>query len=50
MAGSEQQLALLLKVTPSHLRLWLAGYADPPGDVVLRAVDVVLADKREKES
>lgn len=41
IAGGEQQLAFLLKVTPSHLALWLAGYTDPPGDVFLRAVDLV---------
>ena len=42
LAGGEQELALLLKVTPSHLHLWMMGFADPPGDIFLRAVDLVL--------
>jgi hypothetical protein len=42
VAGGEQELAVLLKVTPSHLRLWMTGFTDPPGDIFLRAVDVVL--------
>lgn len=42
IAGGEQQLAFRLKVTPSHLSLWLGGLADPPGDVFLRAVDLVI--------
>lgn len=50
IAGGEQLLAVLLKVTPSHLRLWMAGYADPPGDVFLRAVDLVLARDQPKPS
>jgi DNA-binding transcriptional regulator YdaS (Cro superfamily) len=43
IVGGEQELALQLGVTPSHLALWLAGYDVPPGDVFLRAVDVVVA-------
>jgi hypothetical protein len=41
IAGGEQQLAFLLKVTPSHLALWLAGAEVPPGYIFLRAVDIV---------
>lgn len=41
IAGGEQPLALRLKVTPSHLALWLAGIETPPVDVFLRAVDIV---------
>ena len=41
IAGGEQQLAFLLKVTPSHLALWLAGVEVPPGYIFLRAVDMV---------
>jgi hypothetical protein len=41
IAGGEQQLALRLNVVPSHLSLWLAGLAEPPGDIFLRAVDLV---------
>ena len=43
--GGEQQLALKLKVTPSHLALWLEGVATPPGDVFLRAIDLVTDDE-----
>ena len=41
IAGGEQQLAVVLKVTPSHLALWLRGVTEPPGDVFLRAVDLI---------
>jgi hypothetical protein len=41
IAGGEEELALLLKVTPSHLALWLGGFAEPPGHVFLRAVDLI---------
>ena len=39
IAGGEQQLAVWLGVTPSHLSLWLQGLAEPPAAVFLRAVD-----------
>lgn len=45
IVGGEEQLALKLKVTPSHLALWLEGLAAPPGDVFLRAVDLVTDDE-----
>ena len=41
IAGSEQALALRLKVTPSHLSLWLKGLEEPPTEAFLRAVDLV---------
>lgn len=39
--GGEQQLALYLKVTPSHLALWLQGIEVPPDHIFLKAVDLV---------
>lgn len=42
VVGGEQQLALRLQVTPSHLALWLGGVETPPADVFLRAVDIVM--------
>lgn len=42
IVGGEQQLAVRLQVTPSHLALWLGGVETPPPDVFLRAVDVVM--------
>jgi DNA-binding transcriptional regulator YdaS (Cro superfamily) len=42
LVGGEQELALRIQVTPSHLILWLAGVAVPPPDVFLRAVDIVM--------
>ena len=39
--GGEQALAQRLKVTPSHLSLWLQGVERPPVEVFLRAVDLV---------
>jgi DNA-binding transcriptional regulator YdaS (Cro superfamily) len=44
LVGGEQALALRIKVTPSHLALWLAGAGEPPADVFLRAVDIVMED------
>jgi DNA-binding transcriptional regulator YdaS (Cro superfamily) len=41
IVGGEQPLALRIKVTPSHLSLWLQGLEDPPTEVFLRAVDLV---------
>jgi DNA-binding transcriptional regulator YdaS (Cro superfamily) len=41
LVGGEQPLALRLRVTPSHLALWLKGLAVPPGDIFLRAADIV---------
>ena len=41
LVGGEQPLALRLKVTPSHLALWLKGLAVPPGDIFLRAAGIV---------
>jgi len=40
--GGEVELALRLKVTPSHLHLWMRGLSVPPRDVFLRAVDLVV--------
>ncbi len=42
IVGGEQQLALRLKVTPSHLALWIQGIEQPPGDIFLQAVDLVV--------
>jgi hypothetical protein len=42
IVGGEQELALRLGVTPSHLALWLRDLADPPMAVFFRAVDIVL--------
>lgn len=42
ICGGEQQLALWLRVTPSHLARWIEGLAQPPADVFLRAVDLVV--------
>lgn len=41
IVGGEQALALRLKVTPSHLALWLQGIEKPPEHIFLKAVDVV---------
>jgi hypothetical protein len=42
IVGGEQELALRLQVTPSHLALWIQGIEQPPGDIFLRAVDLVV--------
>jgi DNA-binding transcriptional regulator YdaS (Cro superfamily) len=48
--GGEQQLALQLSVTPSHLGLWLAGVEPTPPKIFLRAVDVVTEDLAREAS
>jgi DNA-binding transcriptional regulator YdaS (Cro superfamily) len=50
LVGGEQELALRLKVTPSHLVLWLAGVQMPPADVFLLAVDIVMDHVRPTSS
>jgi len=39
--GGEEKLALRLKVTPSHLSIWLAGIDAPPTQVFFEAVDLI---------
>jgi hypothetical protein len=41
LIGDEQVLALKLRVTPSHLKLWMQGAEKAPTFVFLRAVDLV---------
>ena len=41
LVGGEQALALHLRVTPSHLALWLKGLEEPTTEAFLRAVDLV---------
>jgi DNA-binding transcriptional regulator YdaS (Cro superfamily) len=48
--GGEQALALRLKVTPSHLALWLQGVERPPVEVFLNAVDLVTEQLLPKPS
>jgi hypothetical protein len=43
IVGGEQNLAVRLRVTPSHLALWIQGVESPPTKIFLKAVDV-LAD------
>lgn len=42
IVGGAQELAFRLKVTPSHLSLWMGGLEPCPGHVFLMAVDLVL--------
>lgn len=41
LIGDDEALARRLRVTPSHLALWIEGVESPPTYVFLRAVDVV---------
>jgi hypothetical protein len=41
VVGGTGQLALRLKVTPSHLARWLGGVERAPADVFLKAVDLL---------
>ena len=42
IVGGAQELAFELKVTPSHLSLWIAGLEPCPSHIFLKAVDLVL--------
>jgi hypothetical protein len=42
IVGGAQELAFKLKVTPSHLSLWMGGLEPCPTSVFLQAVDLVL--------
>lgn len=42
IAGGAQEPAFRLKVTPSHLSLWLGGLESCPSHIFLKAVDLVL--------
>jgi hypothetical protein len=44
IVGDEETLAQALGVTRADLLIWLAGKAQPPMDVFLRAVDIVVKD------
>ncbi|HET7670709.1 MAG TPA: hypothetical protein VFK84_09900 [Burkholderiales bacterium] len=41
IVGGPDALAQRLKVTPSHLELWLKGIESPREEIFLRAVDIV---------
>jgi hypothetical protein len=42
IVGGPLELAFKLKVTPSHLSLWMGGLEPCPGHIFLKAVDLVL--------
>jgi DNA-binding transcriptional regulator YdaS (Cro superfamily) len=47
IVGGTDQLAVYLKVVPSHLSLWIDGAEPTPPDIFLRAVDLI-SDYEEK--
>ena len=49
LLGDEEALARRLKVTPSHLALWMQGVESPPTHVFLRAVDLLSERDRKKD-
>ena len=42
IVGGATELAFRLKVTPSHLSLWMGGLEPCPANIFLQAVDLVL--------
>jgi DNA-binding transcriptional regulator YdaS (Cro superfamily) len=42
IVGGATELAFRLKVTPSHLSLWMGGLEPCPAKIFLQAVDLVL--------
>jgi hypothetical protein len=49
IAGGVDVLALQLGVEPAALGMWLRGEKQPPVEVFLRAVDIVVADSTRPE-
>lgn len=47
VVGSTQLLAQLLGVQPKELVLWISGLAEPPVDVFLKVVDLLMPPRRE---
>jgi hypothetical protein len=47
--GGNEQLAFRLRVTPSHLALWMAGIETTPADVFLKAVDVITEQEGHRD-
>jgi DNA-binding transcriptional regulator YdaS (Cro superfamily) len=45
IVGGPEALAQKLRVTPSHLELWLKGLESPGEEIFLRAVDIVSDDE-----
>jgi hypothetical protein len=43
IVGDREQLARRLQVSSIHLAKWIDGEAQPPDDIFLKAVDIVLA-------
>ena len=41
LSGGVEALARELRVSPHQLGFWVASKASPPGDVFLRAVDII---------
>jgi len=48
--GGAEQLAEYLAVAPARLELWLNGTEVPPVEVILRAVDLLIDDRRAPTS
>ena len=49
IAGGTEELAVRLKVVPSHLTLWILGAEPAPPDVFLKAVDLISEDDGFKD-
>jgi transcriptional regulator with XRE-family HTH domain len=45
LIGGEEELARRLKVAPNHLTLWIRGVVAPPGDIFLKAAEIVSEDE-----
>jgi hypothetical protein len=45
IVGDQHQLARKLGVRPFQVKAWVEGLSEPPPDIFLRAVDIVLEDR-----
>ena len=46
IAGGQQQLAARLHVTPGQVTVWLTRAEEPPTDIFLAAVDIILEHEK----
>ena len=49
LVGGPRRLARYLGASPSALLAWLSGSAEPPREVFLRALDVILKDLEARD-
>lgn len=49
LLGGVDKLAAHLNVAQSHLQLWMKGLGNPPVDLFLRVVDLLMEEKLQRQ-